>query len=76
MGISNKLFIIHQNKRSLQANLDCFVAEILSWECIPDIIILSEIWINNNEAGFYSINGFDLFLNTNELSYRCGCSFC
>jgi hypothetical protein len=55
----------------MRANFDCFVAEIAGWECIPHIIILSEIWINNDEAGFYSIAGFDLFLNAND-SYRAG----
>lgn len=67
----NSLNIVHQNIRSMRRNFDSFVSEISAWPSYPDIIILSEIWVKKEEALFYDIEGFELFLNANE-NYRAG----
>lgn len=36
---------------------------------MPDIIILTEIWIKNGEINLYTIDGFDIIHNSNE-GYR------
>lgn len=67
----SKLIIIHQNIRSMRANFDCFLAEISTWKQYPDVIILSEIWINSEEIVLYNIPGYELIVQTND-SHRSG----
>lgn len=58
---NNKHNILHVNIRSLRANFDNLLALIS--ECLNyiSIIVLSEIWIYDNETSFYNFDGFDSF---------------
>lgn len=71
MKENNCVSIIQQNIRSMRKNFDEFVAEISAWKTLPEIIILTEIWISNNESSFYQISNYDLIVHSNE-NYRSG----
>jgi hypothetical protein len=66
-----KLILIHQNIRSLRKNFDMFIAEVLTQETFPDIIILTEIWIYQDEKMLYEIPGYTMEGSFNE-KYRAG----
>lgn len=66
MTDKNTISIIHQNIRSMRANFDYFIAEITSLQIYPDLIVLTEIWIKNNETIFYKIPNYNLLVSTNE----------
>lgn len=53
--------IIHLNIRSLRSNFDNFISLISNYSHMLSVIILSEIWIYNDEISFYSIDNFDSF---------------
>lgn len=71
LELNNRFLICHQNIRSLRKNFDHFVAEINSLIISPDIIILTEIWINNNETGYYTIPNYKAIFQCNEI-HRAG----
>lgn len=64
------LFLVHQNIRSLRANFDLFVNHLyLSYKnCLPKIIVLSEIWIYENELSFYCIDNYRMYAKCNQSS--------
>jgi hypothetical protein len=66
----NRCFL-HLNIRSMRANFDRFIAELNVFEKLPEVIILTEIWIGNDEAMFYSIPSYNLIMCANE-GYRAG----
>lgn len=66
-----KLFIAHQNIRSLRENFSVLVTHLDSFECIPDIFFISEIWIYGFEKNNYVLPGFNFHAKTNE-SYAAG----
>lgn len=63
--------LIHQNIRSLRANFDKFIVELATLEKRPQIIVLTEIWIDSNETDLYNIINYNSFFNTNN-KYRAG----
>jgi len=63
--------IIYQNIRSMRQNFDSFLIQLQTLGHLPKILILSEIWINNNESQFYQIENYNLKLKCNE-EYRAG----
>lgn len=63
--------LIHQNIRSLRANFDTFIAELNAIEKPPQIIVLTEIWVDSNETYLYNIPNYNSFFNCND-SYRAG----
>lgn len=67
----NNLVIFHQNIRSLRANFDIFVAELMTHNLSPDIIILTEVWVNSNEIKFYNLLQYNVFFKCNE-RHRAG----
>lgn len=67
----HSLIIFHQNIRSLRKNFDQFLAELATFQVCPDIIVLSEIWINSNESNLFNIPDYKLFLKCND-RYRAG----
>lgn len=66
----NNFHIFHQNIRSMRANFDCFCANFRAL-CLPQIIVLSEIWIEDCELTSYNIRDYSLHANCNN-SYRAG----
>lgn len=64
----NHLVIANQNIRSLRCNFDRLVSEISVCERLPDLIILTEIWISNSEVNFYQINDYSLVTSCNDSS--------
>lgn len=58
---SKKYNIFHVNIRSLRANFDNLVALISNYIKHIHLIILTEIWIFENETCFYGFEGFDSF---------------
>lgn len=72
MSKNNKeVKILHQNIRSVRANFDCFLVQLEAEKIIPDIIVLTEIWIKESESHFYEIPNYNSFIKTNE-NYRAG----
>lgn len=72
MNGNNKEFkILHQNIRSVRANFDCFLVQLEAEKIIPDIIVLTEIWIKESESHLYEIPNYNSFIKTNE-NYRAG----
>lgn len=69
--MTDKLIIIQQNIRSLRKNFDLFSVELSTYNELPDIIVLSEIWINYNETDFYKLPDYNVYFNCNE-NYRAG----
>lgn len=67
----NSFVIIHQNIRSLRKNFDLFLCNITVNSMKPDLIILTEIWINTEESNFYKIPNYNLYTKCND-SYRAG----
>lgn len=65
------VIIIHQNIRSIRQNFDNFLISLTNFDKRPEIIVLSEIWINSNEIQFYEINGYTLKSKCND-EYRAG----
>lgn len=65
------LIIMNQNIRSLRENFDLFLIHLNSLDKLPEIIILSEIWIETAELGRYMIDGYNQFSKCNE-NYRAG----
>lgn len=60
-----------QNIRSLRQNFDSLVCHIHSLSQLPNLIVLTEIWINDYEVDNYTIKGFNMFSNCNN-TYRAG----
>ena len=65
------LKIIHQNIRSIRKNFDSLLANLHSFNNYPDILVLTETHIYENESNLYSINNFKHFANCNN-NYKCG----
>lgn len=55
---STKLWIAHQNARSLRKNGDILFAHFAADKILPDILFFSEVWINSDELNAYSLNNF------------------
>lgn len=58
--------IVHQNIRSIRANFDLFVTELSARSKLPQIIILTEIWISSYESKLYELPNYTLFINSSE----------
>lgn len=65
------LLVFHQNIRSLRENFNAFIMYLSRLDKPPDVIVLSEVWINNSEKDLFSINGYNQFAYCN-VSYRSG----
>jgi hypothetical protein len=63
--------VLNQNIRSLRKNFDLFLSHLESEKLSPDIIVLTEIWVNRDEINFYKIPGYNVYSRCNE-SYRSG----
>lgn len=63
--------VVQQNIRSLRANFDLFAAELDQLVRKPDIIIMSEIWINECEIGQYCLPNYTMYAKCNN-NYRAG----
>lgn len=63
---SYSIEIICQNIRSLRSNFDLLVAGLSSFTKSPEIIIVTEIWIDEEESNLYKLSDYELFLNTNK----------
>ena len=61
VSCKSNILIFHVNIRSIRANFDNFEAFISTHLDNISVIILSEIWIFDNETCFYSFDGFDSF---------------
>lgn len=66
---------LHQNIRSMRKNFSILLAHIESLVNLPVVIVLSEIWIYENELSLYNIPGYTLFGNCNN-SYSAGGVIC
>lgn len=58
--------IVNKNIRSLRSNFDSLAAELSSFAKFPEIIIVTEIWISEDESSLYNLSDHELFLNTNK----------
>ena len=59
------------NIRSLRSNFSLLLANVSNFIIEPDIIFLSEIWINNDEANCYKMPGYKFYSCCND-SNRAG----
>ena len=66
------MFLIHQNIRSMRKNLDEFFAILQDLSNKPQLIILSEIFINESEIGEYEIDNYELFACCNNINRNAG----
>jgi hypothetical protein len=48
-----------------------FITELNNWSKRPHIIVLTEIWITNDECNYFSIDGYKMYCKCND-SYRAG----
>lgn len=67
----NCITVLQQNIRSLRKNFDSFVSELHLLNFMPDIIILTEIWIEDDEVNFYILPHYSNFVKCNS-EYRSG----
>src|SRR5690606_19025194 len=72
MTVDSMFLVIVLNIRSLRENFYDFVAQINTLDTPPDVIILTEIWIYQNEVDFFNIKGYKSFFKTNEKSRSGG----
>lgn len=71
MSCIDTLCILNQNIRSLRSNFDSFLIELNNLDRICDILVLTEIWIIDEEICHYNIPGYNTYSNCN-LRYRAG----
>lgn len=64
--------VIQQNIRSFRANFDLFLLKFNILVTKPDVIILSEIWIDDHEVVQYHIPNFVTYANCNNKSRAGG----
>lgn len=69
------LSFLHANIRSLRKNYNNFVSELSQINTKVDFIIISEIWINEDELNLYKLPGYNVFANCNN-TYRAGGVLC
>jgi hypothetical protein len=62
---SNDIIVLQQNIRSLRKNFYSFVSELYTVDRLPDVIILTEIWIEESEVNLYSIANYSSFVKCN-----------
>lgn len=55
---NSDLVIINQNIRSLKSNFDEFVLLLENMNRKLDVIILTEIWIDDSEVSQYSVSNY------------------
>lgn len=60
------LSMICQNIRSIRKNFDFLLSHLNCFKHDPDIIFLTEIWINSNESNFFKIDNYNFFAATND----------
>lgn len=58
LSLNTGLIIIYKNIRSMRANFQLFLEELLVIPFLPKVIILSEIWINARETQFYKVPNY------------------
>ena len=58
---SNKLNIMHINSRSLPKNIDNITAFLNSLAAAPDILAVTETWLNNNNKHLFHISGYNSY---------------
>ena len=63
---AGKFLIIHQNVRSLRKFFDSLVCHLETFECMPDFIFVSEIWIYSCEKNDFSLPGFNFYALCND----------
>lgn len=66
--------IVHQNIRSIREKFGLFVAELCARSKLPEIIILTGIWISSCESSLYEHPNYTLFINSSEESRAGGVS--
>lgn len=59
--VDNNFSIINMNIRSLRKNFDSFLLYLESLTYKPNVIILTEIWIKEEEVSLYNIEGYNKF---------------
>lgn len=75
-GINGLSFnFIYANNRSLRKNVNLFLAELNSIKNNVHCIVLSEIWIKEDEINLFKIDGFNIFARCND-TYRAGGVVC
>ena len=68
---NNDFSVLHLNTMSLKPHFEKLEALILSLESPPDIICLSETWLNHNDnSRGYLVNGYYDFLVKNRTNVR------
>lgn len=65
------LKLMHQNIRSFRKNFDFLLLKLQSLETLPDVILLTEVWIDDDELNLFQIPEFATFAKCNSL-YRAG----
>lgn len=72
---SDDINILYTNIRSLRKNFNAFLLELSQINTRISIIVLTEVWINSEEASFYKIPNFTMFHCCND-TYRAGGVMC
>ena len=58
---SNKLNILHINSRSLPKNIDNITAFLNSLSVSPDILAVTETWLNDTNKHLYQLSGYNSY---------------
>lgn len=70
-NLTENLIIVQQNIRSLRKNFVLFILKFQSLIKKPQIVILTEIWIEDHEVPQYNIPHYNTFASCNN-NYRAG----
>lgn len=65
------LKLMHQNIRSLRKNFDFLLLKLQSLETLPGVILLTEVWIDDDELNLFQIPEFATLAKCDSL-YRAG----
>jgi hypothetical protein len=64
---NKNLSIFMQNIRSVRSNFEMFVAELSCLDKVPDVLVITEIWIEDDELSIYNITGYRQYAKCNNI---------
>lgn len=71
---SNNLSFLHVNSRSLPKNFDNIIAFLHSLSSYPDILTVTETWLNNTNKHLYELQGYHSYHQTRLIRPHGGVS--
>lgn len=71
--LNNTIFnILHFNIQSMRSHFDELYLMLLNVFDFIDVLILTEIWIKDNEISFYNLDKFDMFYSCRDYNKSGG----